>query len=94
MNSASRCSASSDVRKKSAYRGRGIPSSEALVTHSEKYIYWPHYNYEEYFDLIKDPLEVRNAITDGKAIKTGLMSLSSNVEETTEENIRKIAEGS
>jgi arylsulfatase A-like enzyme len=41
-----------------------IPSSEALVTHSEKYIFWPHYNYEEYFDLIKDPLEVRNAIKD------------------------------
>jgi arylsulfatase A-like enzyme len=41
-----------------------IPSSEALVTHSDKYIYWPYYNYEEYFDLKKDSLEVRNAIND------------------------------
>jgi arylsulfatase A-like enzyme len=41
-----------------------IPSSEAIVTHSEKYIYWPHYNYEEYFDLKIDPLEVNNAIND------------------------------
>ena len=41
-----------------------IPSSEALVTHSEKYIFWPHYNYEEYFDLFRDPMEVRNAIKD------------------------------
>jgi arylsulfatase A-like enzyme len=41
-----------------------IPSSEALVTHFEKYIYWPHYNYEEYFDLVSDPREVRNAIKD------------------------------
>ena len=41
-----------------------IPSSEALVTHSEKYILWPHYNFEEYFDLIKDPYEVSNTIND------------------------------
>ena len=31
-------------------------------------------------------------ISDGKAIKTGLQSLASNVEETTEEDIKKIAE--
>jgi arylsulfatase len=41
-----------------------IPSSEALVTHHEKYIFWPFYNYEEYFDLRKDPLEKHNGILD------------------------------
>ncbi len=41
-----------------------IPSSEALVTHTDKYIFWPFYNYEEYFDLVKDPLEKHNAIAD------------------------------
>jgi arylsulfatase len=39
-----------------------IPASEALITHHDKYIYWPNYNYEEYFDLQRDPLEVHNAI--------------------------------
>lgn len=41
-----------------------IPSSEALVTHSEKFILWPHYNFEEYFELIKDPFEISNKIND------------------------------
>ncbi len=39
-----------------------IPSSEALVTKSAKYIIWPHYQYEEYFDLVNDPLEKGNVI--------------------------------
>jgi hypothetical protein len=39
-----------------------IPSSEALVTHTGKYILWPHYRYEEYFDLEKDPFEKNNLI--------------------------------
>ncbi|HBE43555.1 MAG TPA: acetylglucosamine-6-sulfatase, partial [Bacteroidales bacterium] len=39
-----------------------IPSSEALVTNTEKYILWPHYRYEEYFDLEKDPYEKNNLI--------------------------------
>jgi len=39
-----------------------IPSSEALVTHTSKYIFWPHYQYEEYFDLEKDPMEKNNLI--------------------------------
>jgi len=34
-----------------------IPSSEALVTHHNKYIYWPDYQFEEYFDLKKDTYE-------------------------------------
>ncbi len=41
-----------------------IPSSEALVTHTEKYLWWPHYKTEEYFDLEKDPLEKDNRISD------------------------------
>jgi arylsulfatase len=41
-----------------------IPTSEALVTHSDKYIWWPYYKYEEYFDLDNDPLEKHNGISD------------------------------
>lgn len=41
-----------------------IPSSEALITHSDKYIWWPFYKYEEYFDLKADPFEKHNAIGD------------------------------
>jgi len=41
-----------------------IPSSEALVTHSYKYIWWPFYKYEEYFDLKDDPFEKHNGISD------------------------------
>ncbi len=41
-----------------------IPSSEALITHTGKYILWPFYAYEEYFDLTKDPLEKQNLIND------------------------------
>jgi len=41
-----------------------IPSSEALVTNTDKYIWWPHYKTEEYFDLLKDPLEKQNMIGD------------------------------
>jgi len=43
-----------------------IPSSEALVTHHEKYIFWPDYQVEEYFDLKVDPFEEHNLITDKK----------------------------
>lgn len=39
-----------------------IPSSEALVTPTAKYIFWPHYQYEEYFDLENDPFEKNNLI--------------------------------
>ncbi|MDA9555457.1 sulfatase [Pelobium sp.] len=41
-----------------------IPASEAVVTHNEKYINWPFYNYEEYFDLKKDPKETHNLFND------------------------------
>jgi arylsulfatase A-like enzyme len=37
-----------------------IPSSEALVTHHNKYINWPDYQVEEYFDLKSDPNEEYN----------------------------------
>ncbi len=49
-----------------------IPSSEALVTHHNKYIYWPDYRFEEYFDLKRDPNELHNSISnpnDQKEIK-------------------------
>jgi len=47
-----------------------IPSSEALINDSCKYITWPHYEYEEYFDLKKDPYETNNSINlpDNKLI--------------------------
>lgn len=41
-----------------------IPSSEALVNHTEKYIWWPYYKYEEYFDLKIDKSEKYNGIND------------------------------
>lgn len=41
-----------------------IPASEAIVTHSKKYINWPLYNYEEYFDLLKDPKEINNGFKE------------------------------
>ncbi len=37
-----------------------IPASEAVVRRKAKYIYWPDYNAEEFFDLAKDPLEERD----------------------------------
>lgn len=43
-----------------------IPSSEAWVTLTEKYIFWPDYQYEEYFDLKNDPTEVQNQIDNRK----------------------------
>ena len=43
-----------------------IPSSEALVTHREKYIYWPDYQYEEYFDLKSDPNEIHNGFASAE----------------------------
>lgn len=46
-----------------------IPESEAIVTHSEKYINWPFYKYEEYFNLKKDPKEVQNGIKMPKNVK-------------------------
>lgn len=61
-----------------------IPSSEALITHTDKYILWPHYNYEEYFDLVKDPYEVSNAINDSssslriKSLKKRFLELKEN----------------
>jgi arylsulfatase len=37
-----------------------IPASEALVRPEIKYLHWPEFNYEELFDLKRDPLETRN----------------------------------
>lgn len=43
-----------------------IPSSEAVVTHKDKYIKWPFYNYEEYFNLKKDVKELHNGFGELK----------------------------
>lgn len=60
-----------------------IPASEALVRRDEKYIYWPNYDYEEYFNLLKDPYEERNSfnLPENKlvisAIKKSFLELKS-----------------
>lgn len=41
-----------------------IPTSKAVVSLNEKYIYWPAYNVEEYFNLVKDPYEIDNLINN------------------------------
>ncbi|MBL8896696.1 MAG: sulfatase [Planctomycetes bacterium] len=41
-----------------------IPSSEALVTRTRKFIRWPAYDVEELFDLERDPREERNLAAD------------------------------
>ena len=41
-----------------------IPSSQALITLTDKYIIYPFYNYEEYFNLKDDPNEVKNGISN------------------------------
>lgn len=40
-----------------------IPSSQAIITPTDKYIYWPDYKFEEYFNLETDPNEVSNGIS-------------------------------
>lgn len=39
-----------------------IPSSEAVVRLDKKYVYWPDWEYEQLFDLEKDPTEKINLI--------------------------------
>jgi arylsulfatase len=41
-----------------------IPSSQAWVTKDAKFIRWPEFGYEEFFDLKKDPGELENRIGD------------------------------
>lgn len=41
---------------------RRIPSSEAVVRKDLKYTVWPEWNYEELYDLTKDPLEQKNLV--------------------------------
>ena len=48
------------------FKSSFIPSSEALVTHTQKYIIWPEFQYEEYFNLKKDPYEEHNKISSKK----------------------------
>jgi arylsulfatase len=44
-----------------------IPASEALVSREWKYLYWPDFNYEQLFDLTKDPLEESDLAQDPSA---------------------------
>lgn len=39
-----------------------IPSSEALVNHDWKYIYWPEFEHEELYHLAEDPFEEENIV--------------------------------
>jgi arylsulfatase A-like enzyme len=39
-----------------------IPSSEAVVRKDLKYTLWPEWNFEELYDLTKDPLEQKNLV--------------------------------
>jgi arylsulfatase A-like enzyme len=41
-----------------------IPSSEAVVSRSAKYIRWPEFGLEQYFDLVRDPREERDRAAD------------------------------
>jgi arylsulfatase A-like enzyme len=41
-----------------------IPASQALVRRDAKYILWPDFDYEEFFDLKSDPQEQKNLIGD------------------------------
>jgi arylsulfatase A-like enzyme len=37
-----------------------IPSSHGVIQRDWKYVYWPEFEYEQLFDLTKDPDEIRN----------------------------------
>ena len=39
-----------------------MPSNSALVQHGYKYIYWPRYKFEQFFNLTADPLEQDDVI--------------------------------
>jgi arylsulfatase len=41
-----------------------IPTSWAVVRKDVKYIYWPEFEYEQLFDLTRDPTELRNLSGD------------------------------
>ena len=42
-----------------------IPSSQGVIRQDWKYIYWPEFQYEQLFDLKKDPQEFRNLAAEG-----------------------------
>ncbi len=41
-----------------------IPSSQALVRKDWKYFYWPEFDREQLFDLVKDPIEENDLVAD------------------------------
>ena len=51
-----------------------IPSSEALVRKDEKYILWPDFKHEQYFNLQADPMEQNDRISD-QALQPRLLEL-------------------
>jgi arylsulfatase len=44
-----------------------IPSSQGVIRRDWKYVYWPEYDYEQLFDLKKDPDESRNLAAESSA---------------------------
>jgi arylsulfatase A-like enzyme len=44
-----------------------IPTSHAVVRRDWKYVYWPEFEYEQLFDLEKDPDESRNLASEPAA---------------------------
>lgn len=46
-----------------------IPSSEGLIRHNEKFVWWPEHNYEQYFNLKRDKDEIHNEIDNKKYSK-------------------------
>ena len=43
-----------------------IPSSQGVIRQDWKYVNWPEFEYEQLFDLKKDPQELRNLAAEGR----------------------------
>ena len=41
-----------------------IPSSQGVIRRDWKYVYWPEFDYEQLFNLQRDPQEIRNLVDD------------------------------
>jgi arylsulfatase len=41
-----------------------IPSSQGVIRRDWKYVYWPEFDYEQLFNLERDPQEIRNLVDD------------------------------
>jgi arylsulfatase A-like enzyme len=47
-----------------------IPRSEAVASRTAKYVRWPDFDFEEFYDLSADPHEERNLVVDPASAKT------------------------